>query len=77
MFGLISFFPSNRQLWLVLDVKPSQEYPVYTGVPQGYILGPTFFLLCINDLANDDICNIAFHADEATLYSNIDQGSDL
>ena len=36
-----------------------------------------FFLPYINDLPNDVICNIAIYADDATLYSNCDQASDL
>ena len=59
IFGLISSFLSNRQLQVVLDGKSSQEYPVSAGVRQGSILGPTLFLLYINDLPDDVICNIA------------------
>ena len=77
IFGLISSFLSNRQLWVVLDGKSSQEYPVNAGVPQGSILGPTLFLLYINDLPDDVICNIAIYADDTTLYSKCDQASDL
>ena len=33
IFGLISSFLSNRRLWVVLDGKSSQEYPVNAGVP--------------------------------------------
>ena len=36
-FGCISSFLSNRQLWVVLDVKSSQEYPVNATVPQGLL----------------------------------------
>ena len=47
IIGLISSFLSNRRFRVVLDRKSSQEYPVNARVPQGSILGPTLFLLCI------------------------------
>ena len=66
IFGLISSFLSNRWLRVVLDGKSSQEYPVNAGVPQSSILGPTLFLLYINDLPDDDICIVAMYADDTT-----------
>ena len=77
IFGLISSFLSNRRLRVVPDGKYSQEYPVNAGVPQGSILGPTVFLLCINDLPDDVICGIAIYADDTTLYYKCDRASDL
>ena len=54
---------------MVLDEKSSQEYPVNAEVPQGYILGPTFFLIYINDLPDDAICDVTIYADDTTFYS--------
>ena len=72
IFGLISSFLSNRRLRVVLDGKSSQEYPVIVGVRQGSILGPALFLLYINDLPDDVICDIAINADDTTLYCKCD-----
>ena len=77
IFGLISSFLSNRWLQVVLDGESSQEYPVNAGVPLGSILGPTLFLLYINDLLDEVICNIGIYADDTTLYSKFDQASEL
>ena len=61
---------------MVLDGKSSQQYPVKAGVSQGSNLGPTLFLLYINDLPDVVICSIAIYAD-TNLYSKCDQASDL
>ena len=74
LFLLFSVIDGFR---VVLDGNSSQEYPVNAGVPQGSVLAPTLFLLYINDLSDDAICNIAIYADDATLYSKWDQASDL
>ena len=76
-FGLISSFLSNRRVRVVLDGKSSEEYPVNAVVPHVSILGPTLFLLYINDFPDDVICDIAIYADDTTLYSKCDQASDL
>ena len=77
IFSLISSFHSNRRLQVVLDGESSQKYPVNAGVPESSILGPTLFLLYINDLPDDVICDIAIYADDTTLYSRCDRASDL
>ena len=77
VFGFISSFFSNRQFQAVLEGTFSQEYPFNAGIPQGAILGPTLFLLYINDLADDLICNIATCADDTTLNTGFNQTCDL
>ena len=62
---------------MVLNGKSSQEYPVNARAPPASILGPTLFLLYINDHPEDVICDIAIYADDTTVYSKCDQASDL
>ena len=62
---------------MVLSGKSSQECIVNAEVPQGSILRPTLFLLYMNELPDDVICNIAIYADDTTFYSTCDQASDL
>ena len=52
---------------MVADGKSSQEYPVIS----------TLFLLYINDLPDNVICNIAIYADDTTFFSKCDPASDL
>ena len=45
---------------------------VKAGVPQGSILGPLLFLLCVNDLVEDINSSIRLFADDTSLYNIVD-----
>ena len=55
VFGFTSSFLFNRRLRVILDGKSSQKYLVNARDPEDSILGPTLFLLYINDLPDDAI----------------------
>ena len=52
---------------MVLDGNSLQEFLVNAAVPQCSNFGSTLFLLYINDLLDDVICDIAIYADDTTV----------
>ena len=54
----------------------SDELPVTSGVPQGSVLGPTLFLVYINDLPACVSCNVSLYADDTLLYSVVNSIQD-
>ena len=60
---------SNRQQAIVFNNRLSYFERVRSGVPQGSILGPTLFLVFINDLPLTlKHCKWDFYADDATVH---------
>ena len=71
--NLMSSYLKNRKQYLVYDNKRSEYSEVYTGVPQGPILGPLFFSICINDLITaSDKLKFMMYADDTTTYFNLE-----
>lgn len=62
-------FLRNRKQKVVLDVQDFLWADVNAQIPQGYILGPVFFLIYINDLTNGLPSNAELFADATLLFS--------
>ena len=59
---------SNRSQYVIYDNTKSQQSPLFTGVPQGSVLGPLLFLIYMNDVSNaSDKFNSVLFADDTTL----------
>ena len=69
LLNLIIDFLSNRKQQVVLNGKYSSWTNIEAGIPQGSILGPLFFLICINDLSDNLITNPKLFADDISLFS--------
>ena len=79
LHSLLQDYLSNRSLRAVVCGQESEVFPVKAGVPQGSILGPTLFVLYVNDWED---ClprgsSLAVHADDPTLYKCLSSGDSI
>ena len=68
ILNVLESFLQERSLKVVLDSQ-SSSHITNAGVPQRSVLGPTLFLVFINDLPDKDLSRIGTYADDSTLYS--------
>lgn len=68
-FEILKDYLSNRTQYVKIDNITSDEETISFGVPQGSILGPTLFIVYLNDLCQLKIphCRIVTYADDTAL----------
>ena len=69
-------FLTKRAQTVNWEGATSTSSPLTSGVPQGSVLGPLFFLTYINDLPNGLTSTVKLFADDTLLYGVVVEDSD-
>ena len=72
----IRHFLMDRTQQVLVEGELSTTAPVTSGVPQGTVLGPSLFLLYINDLTEDISSVVRLFADDTILYRTVSTPND-
>ena len=71
MLSVIGNWLSNRKQRVCIKGRWSSWISVWSGVPQGSVLGPLLFLIFINDLDDDISSNILKFADDTKISGRL------
>ena len=74
----LSSYLSNRSQYVYVNGCNSSHLNITCGVPQGSVLGPLLFLICINDLPNSSLkLSFFLFADDTNIYFDSDSSDNL
>ena len=71
MHKWIESFLSQRSQRVRVEEELSERVPVTSGIPQGLVLGPTLFLIYVNELPTVIKSHCAMFADDTKIYSPV------
>ena len=73
----IKDFLTNRQQSVLINGMSSEWNEVSSGVPQGSVLGPLLFILCVKDLPSEVSSFCKLFADDAKLFKDLQNLEDF
>ena len=72
----IRSFLSNRKQRVIINGVCSDLTAVTSGIPQGSVLGPTLFLIYVNDLPETVSSHLKMFAEDTKIYRPIEENID-
>ena len=72
----IEDFLNQRTQWVVCNGRFSDWASVKSGVPQGSVIGPIFFLIYINNLPEEVKSTVRLFADDTIMYMTMTSTND-